>query len=624
LVYRGLNKTDFFENGKVKESGTDFVNHVQEEFQKFYGSDGANTTPPEFLAEFLGYPNNSAPTEEEQQKETDPIDDYFFKTSEVSDQDGESGKTAYELPNVPRGIFLGNADEELGIDIVLNEGDYTVENDPNPFRLNLQYARAAEYVLDPAIANTDFQKKLIRETATGFIDVAAFYGLHAQGKGKIYVNTQPEPLENAEDIYNLIKNFKTANTIYLYIQSNRQRSYNFYGNYKASDTNDNNFKIGTDPNNMQEKTFGTDGWPVEEISNNASSVIVQFTTDNHRFAAMYVKQGLLNPSVSHEDYYLRSGNLLQQSDNNEDINYTQPITFDFIQTIDNKRIASFVQLIYEGTQLPILETNPENTEETKIWYMKDIDDTFGLINVEPHINAQTDYEQHYVADQNLLLINFENKTGGADIATVTTKRVEDTIMKDETETLKRVTYETLLNNIRQNTGSFFQSRSAYPENSKSGTLSFDKSKNNFYQPEKPYQLQTEIFSDFNGNTVTGLSLQMQDGTLPSKKILGITKTENDVFKTLIDEQQLNNPKFFFKNELEDEESYYVSSEGTEYRKYSLCIIGEDQQGTLKFCEPEEQVFVTTTDNCIYASEEYGRWVEVESEGNINNNVKVPI
>lgn len=617
IVYRGLSKNDFFTNdGKVQQSGsnaTDFVNHVREEFQNFYGSNGVNTTPPQFLAEFLGYPNASTPSDQ-QQNELDLVDDYFYKVSQATLQNTqitEPAKKAYEMPLIKSGIYLGNASGSFGIDIVLNEGDYSIENDPNPFQLNLKFVRAADHILNPADGNTDFKKKLIKETATGFIDIAAFYGLHTQGKGKVKVNTQTTPLTSKDEIYDLIRNFSTCNTTYLYIQSNRQRSYNFYGNYKASDTNVNNFKIGIDANNLQEGKFD-DNWPVYEV-NNVPSLVIQLTTDNHALAGMYVKQGILSQNTQHEDGYIRNENLLQQNGSNIDINFTKPIGFGFTKTQDNKPIASFIQLIYEGKQLPVEVStpaaNPNDPPVANQWYMKDIDDVFGLINAVPHVKPKTDYEQHYVTDQNLLLINFENKTGRQDIATVTTKRIEDLIMKNETEDLPRVTYETLLHNIRQNVGSFFQSSTAYVDNSNSGTLSFDKGRNNYYRPQSPYYLQTEVFTSTEGTTITGLSLNVQDGSLPSKKILGITKAENDVFTALIG-TTLNNPKFFFKNELEDETSYYTSTENISYRRYSLAVLGEDQTGKLQLLEPATKILVSTVDNLVYASEEYAKWMPV--------------
>ena len=100
---------------------------------------------------------------------------------------------------------------------------------------------------------------------------------------------------------------------------------------------------------------------------------------------------------------------------------------------------------------------------------------------------------------------------------------------------------------------------------------------------------------------------MQDGSLPSKKLLGITKAENDVFIALIG-TTLNNPKFFFKNKLEDETAYYTSTENISYRRYSLAVLGEDQNGNLKLVEPANKIYVSTIDNMVYASEEYAKWI----------------
>lgn len=630
FVYRGLNKSDFLTADEKQiqpkgENATGFVNSIREEFEKFNSQNGS--VPP-FLSKYIGYPNSEAEGNEIQQ-ETDLLDNYFFKLSTPKDENGEPMNeeiNEFELPIIPQGTFLGNASETLGIDVILNEGDYTIENDPNPFKLNLDFARSSDYVLNTSLGLSDFQKKLVRESATQFIDIAAFYGLHAHGKGKIYTNGQKDnPVEDPEKIFQLIEKYKTATTTYLYIQSNRQRSYNFYGNYEISENDEDNMMVGTKIADLTKKKFD-EGWSVWQFPN-VPSLVLKLTTDHNSSAGLYVKQGILNSSTNHEDYFIRDKNLLEEIPENTtgNLNFTKPLIFDFVKEQNGKSVSSIIQLIYEGVILPVGKTiDTENPENTQIIYMKDIDDVFGLIDVKPLIQAQSQHEKHYVTDHNLLLINFENKTGGKDIATVTTKRVEDVIQKNEDETLPRFTYETLLNNIRQNTGSFFQSNSAYIDNSNSGTISYSKGRNNLYTPEKPYYLKTEVFTGFDGNTITGLSLQVQDGTLPSKKLLGITGDENDKFRALIDSNQLNNPKFFFKNELEDEESYYTSSEGIQYRKYSLCVIGENQNGELKFFEPESKVFVTTIDQCVFASEGYSKWVPiVKNIQGSNINMKLP-
>lgn len=625
FIYRGLNRSDFFDTNKVinanNSSATGFVKQIREDFNRLY--DMLGITQPTFTAQYIGYPGAD-------QQASDLIDDYFYKISKSTVTGGNAtdteAKKAYELPMIEKGTSLGTSTGSIGIDIVLNEGDYTVANDPNPFKLNLGFARLADHALNQATGTNDFEKKLIRETATQFLDIAAFYGLHAQGKGKINVAGQTAPVQAKDEIYDLIKTFATAKTTYLYIQSNRQRSYNFYGDYKVSDVNTNNIKLGNTVSTLTEKKF-EEKWPLQEL-NAIPSLAMQLTTDNNDAAALYVKQGILNADTANEDYFIRGGNLLQEEGNNVNTTFTKPISFDLVKTSSNFTISSFVQLIYEGKAVKITTEvagpNPGDPSESSTYYLKDIDDVFGLINVSPKIQPKTSHELRYVIDQNLLLIDFENKRGGKDIATVTTKRVEDQLMKDETESINRITYETLLNNIRQSIGALFTSRTAYQDNSNSGTLSFDAGRNNFYGLDAPYYLRMEVFTDTESNIITGLSIQSQDATLPSKKVLGITQSENDKFIALISQFTLNNPKFFLKNTLSDENSYYTSLEDVKYKKYTLAVIGENENGQLVMKEPLQKIYVSTIDNLVYATEDYAKWMPINQviEG-LPTNMRLP-
>ncbi|WP_336958625.1 hypothetical protein [Chryseobacterium contaminans] len=614
IVYRGLNRSDFFQ-GDLITSGTPtaFVDIIKKEFTGLYNMLGIAV--PQFTAQHIGFPVGNS------QLETDLIDDYFLKISKVEVTGGtatEQPKKAFELPMIPRGTHLGNVTGSIGIDIVLNEGDYTVANDPNPFQLNLAFARKPDHVLDQAVGSNAFQKKLIRETATQFLDIAAFYGLHTQGKGKIHMSDN-SVLQTVEEIASQISGFKTADTTYLYIQGSRQRSYNFYGNQNLEGST-NNIKIGPTTTNLALEQFEA-GWPVKELVAQPS-LVVQLTTDNNDAAAMYVKQGVLHADTRNEDYFIRGKNLLQEEANGVDTNFTKPITFKLDKTSAGKTVASFIQLIYEGKTVKITsETpgpNPGDPVVSTTYDLKDIDDIFGMINVTPKIQSKGGNELTYVIDQNLLLIDFENKAGGKDIATVTTKKVEDLIMKNDTESLKRVTYETLLNNIRQNVGGFFESRAAYQDNSNSGTISYNNKRNNFYRPDDPYYFQTEIYNDSNGISITGLSLHVADGTLPSKKVLGITENENNVFINLIG-NQINNAKFYLKNELINENDVYTSTDGVEYKKYSLSIVGENQLGSLVLITPTNKVYVTTTDDMVFVSEEYSKWIPL-FVSSVDNNI----
>jgi hypothetical protein len=618
IVYRGLKKSDFFSGSNDVINGlgaTGFVDVIRKEFTALYNMLGI--AEPTFTAQFIGFPGSSSP-----QPANTLIDDYFLKVSKTqttgtTTTEAEPAK-AFELPMIPGGTHLGTVDGSIGIDIVLNEGDYTIANDPNPFKLDLNFARNPDHVLNQASGANDFQKKLIRETATQFLDIAAFYGLHTQGKGKIHLSDH-SVLQTVDQIAAQIASFATAQTTYLYIQGSRQRSYNFYGNHSLEGST-NNMKIGAAANNLSLQQF-EQGWPVKEL-NAQPSLVIQLTTDNNDAAAMYVKQGVLHIDTDNEDYFIRGKNLLQEAGTGVDVNFTKPIAFSLSKTSENKTVASFIQLIYEGKTIKITNSIP-SSDPIVNYYLKDIDDIFGLINVKPHINNKVDNELRYIIDQNLLLIDFNNSIGGKDIATVTTKRVEDSIIKNDTENLKRVTYETLLNNIRQNNGSTFQSRTAYQDNSNSGTITYESKMNNFYQLESPYFLKTESFTTIDGNIINGLSIQLKEGTLPSKKLLGLTDDENLKFVVKINDYQLNNPKFYFKNQSINEDEYFTSLEDKKYKRYSLSVLGEDQAGNLVMIFPSNEIFVTTIDNMVFVSDEYAKWIPKVINITNSNYTKIP-
>lgn len=606
FIYRGLKASDFFGSNQTINpisNATGFVKHIRDDFQKLYNM--LNLTEPTLTAQYIGYPGTGS---YEQTTEL-LIDDFFFKISQEDAGSTAANQKAFELPMIPRGTHLGTIDsgQSIGIDIVLNEGDYTIENDPNPFKLDLNFARLNNHILNSTSGANPFENKLIRESATQFIDIAAFYGLHTHGKGKLHANSggQDTILQTNDAIYSAIESFVTAKTTYLYIQGSRQRSYNFYNNHPIGATI-NDYKKGTTTANLVAGKF-SEHWPLQELAD-TPSLAIQLTTDSNDAAALYVKQGILNLDTANEDYFIRGENLLQQADANNtvDTGLTKPIVFDVKKTSTGTNIGSFVQLIYEGIALKITNAIPPLDPDEKL-YLKDIDDVFGLINVTPHIQPKTTSELRYVIDQNLLLIDFENKLGAKDIGVVTTKRVEDLVIKDETESLKRITYETLLHSIRQKGGSFLETRSAYLDNNNIGTITYSDSINNFYTPEKPYRFQTEVFTDLQGKTNTAISLYLDHGMLPSKKILGITNDENLKFITLIG-NQINNPKFYFNEEDPEGNNEYISSEQKKFKKYSLSLIGENQVGELTVIVPAEKVYVTSIDGMVFTSEEYARWM----------------
>lgn len=617
FIYRGLNKSDFFDSAnKVLGEGVDFtnynnsfsgfINYVRKEFHKFYENDSDGI--PSFDASMIGF------SEGTDQLSTDLIDSYFFAPA-IFDENTQEESNSFEFPLVPKGTFLGNAQSELGLDIVLNKGDYYVENDPNPFQFNLAFARSGDHVLDTNNGNTDYLKKLIKESCVQFMDVAAFYGLHCNGNGKLAVTSADvtTQLSLKDSIYSHLENFETKNTLYLYIQSNRQRSYNFYENYVYSS---NNIKIGVDENNFNEQLFGTLGWPLHVV-NNQENVFIQLITDNHEGVGLYVKLGTIQSE--HEQNFVREENLLKTPSTDEnnplETKYTKSISFK-LEKVNLDVISQPIQLIYEGVQLLVSEyLSPaipgEPLVEPRQFILKDIDDVFGLLNATSFTQPKANViELPSVLEHELQLVNFPNTQQGNDIGVVKTKRIADTIAINETENIQRVTYETLLFTIKNNTSSYNRNNSSSIDKSAAGTHSFSQKQNNFYQPSEPYYFKTQIFTD-NGETITGLQLETSDGSLPTKKILGLTENEYQQLLDLIVVHNSNNCKVFFLDTTSNES--YVSSENINYKRYILSFVGENDEGNLLIysvidSESNLPFLLYSIDDYVFLTDTYGKYI----------------
>ena len=104
---------------------------------------------------------------------------------------------------------------------------------------------------------TNFKKKRIRETIFKFIEPAAFYGFHVEkGTVKQYNGETLNKHKELEIYTHVIDKFYNKNKIYIYLKSNKNRSYNYYSNYN------NELKIGSDKNNLPVASYLTSSWPV--------------------------------------------------------------------------------------------------------------------------------------------------------------------------------------------------------------------------------------------------------------------------------------------------------------------------------------------------------------------------
>ena len=614
FVYRGLPKSQFIDsNGDVVPTGTNgLITHIRNEFTSFYNQI-PNEPIPVFQAKFIGYPDSSTT-----QLETQLIDSYFYKISASYDGDDSNlvdPDKNFEFPMIPAGTHLANCSGVIGLDIVLNNGDYYIENDTNPFQFNLAFARASSNVINVSAAVDHYQEKLLRETITQFIDTAAFYGLHANG-GKINKFGLATPITSATDIYNLINSFITKSTIYLYIQSNRQRSYNFYKNYELDNTNLNNIKIGTDEPNLALTTFATEKWPVKTfttapvVSSLQQNIALQFTTDRGQNTSLY---GVMANIISkNSENFIESKDLIQEPDVNG-------VVSDFTKTVlfsspisNNENIASIIQLIYLGkdivfTDIGIDDGDPATPIPDPIHFTpKFMDDIFDLMNAISFLKADKIYHVHNYKP-NLFSQKSIDKNRGLLVAY--TQRTQNTIAISETENLTLFTYLSISENELSNHSNFSPTPSSNKEATGYGVQDLNDSQklpnlssNEFVKLDKITDM---------GETINGIVLHTYDNSLATTMVLGITEDEHNSLLNIIELNNLNNPKLYFHPTLDDG-SFNLSEEGVSYKKYTLKIVSENSDNNFLINNLNDNITIYSIDELIFFSKSYSENILIES------------
>jgi len=622
FVYRGLRKSDFFkknQNGtdviiESISSTSDFIIKINNDFNDFY-AENTGIEKPSFLASYIGYDD-----EDDESVLKTPLSDFFFKESKFETKDNtEEEKHPFELPLIDSGKTLGNfAEGVCGIDIVLNYGDYKHDFENSEFDFDLEYGRKpfAEIVTD---GSTEFEKKLQREQSTQFIDIAAFYGLHT-ADGTVTVDTSgTKTKKTGNAIYSdVINKFATKNNWYIYIQSDRTRSYDFYGNYKIGEGLE-NLKTGLLENPVTKEvpmaavTYGKLGWPVlvntqqQDNTITTNNLYLKFPTDNNNNTAFYGQ--IANVANAQKDTFINADGLRLPPD--EEGNYA-----DFTSTIQlttpalaGENIASLSILLYQGkvNMYTAGVTEDENGDPVILYRQANFfDNVFNLINASPLLNLGSDHSYSRMTSEKLNLINefYDKKQQG--ISIVQTLTVNDVIETgiEETPIIERVTYITeavdIMNNAISATGS--TTSTTYTTPSAGGAVGNSKT----YQLPDPYYYSLQLFTD-STETITGLELKTLDGSAPNKIILGLTKDENDSIKALLTDDK-KNPCLFLMDLFEDENEL-ISPENIKYQKYKVAIVSEDADGNNKLEEPVNSVFVYSIDRRYHFSKEYSKYVK---------------
>ncbi|MCV9931742.1 hypothetical protein OIU80_05555 [Flavobacterium sp. LS1R47] len=229
FIYRGVNKADLIGNNILKPVVNNdpnqpiFLNKLWTQYIAFNTSlkdpgTGQNfPLPNEFPSFLIGY--------DETQSDNTLIENYFTK---------KDINISYQIPLCKAGEHLGNFTGEIGLDIVLDHGDYQLQNQEELFKLDLKFAREKEHVFDTATipSSTPVKVKRYKEYIHQFMDAAAFWGSHMECGNIKTIATEiakTAGLTKNDDIFSKIVNkYQTQNKIYLYIQAENNRSYNYY------------------------------------------------------------------------------------------------------------------------------------------------------------------------------------------------------------------------------------------------------------------------------------------------------------------------------------------------------------------------------------------------------------
>jgi hypothetical protein len=544
----------------------------------------------------------------------------FFKITDSS----EPPEQAYELPLVQAGESIGLfIDDTCGIDVVLDYGDYELPASELAFDFNLDFARKATNSIDlTTVSGGAFAQKVAREQIFQFVDIAALYGAaQQQGLSVSSIDAQGNlRTETGDNIFSLITSkFTTKNNWYIYIQSDRQRSYNFYGNYTIGTTT-NSLKIGTSATNTTAIPYANNSWPLliinssQNHNNSQNTVFIQLVTDNRTETILYAQFGTIENAIKNNFYDFTT--LLAPPDedrNGSDFTNSIALSNPAISSGSSKlNIANLSILIYHGKAYDfITEEYTNELNELKNIYTTPnfFDDKFDLINADSIVKVSSEDGYSTINSLIVKVISYFSNKRLEGVSAVNCLRITDVIeTNDENQPiLDRVIYITEIVNLLNNPVSKVKTISSNIRSSV--TISNAVGEGKTYKMPEPDYLSLKIFTE-GIETIKGIELKTQGDSNLNKIILGMSKDENDSLRDIIHDQDLKNSKIFMID-LFEEGSSLLSEEGVLYQKFKLGVVGEQVNGELKLFLPEETIMVYSLDNKYYFTKKFSSNVVTE-------------
>ena len=282
FIYRGLRLADFLKGTsgadakliRLQAGSSPFLDVVWTIFLAH--NPGATDMP----ASLFGYdPDTQTPA--------DSLDGIFFRTG-----------APMQLPLATRGIELGSfhaggGSADFGFEIVIDEGDFTHD---------LAFARRASNEIDisgmpTATAGDRFARRTKQEEILGYLDPAAFYGLHMHDGGKVEM-PGGVTLDGQGIFVEVESKFFTKHSLYLDVRNENGASLDYYRNYDDGGGN----QIRTSPvlGPLTARPYATHEWPIVILDNSApvntvdtlSELFLELPREDNQSPVLYIDHGI--------------------------------------------------------------------------------------------------------------------------------------------------------------------------------------------------------------------------------------------------------------------------------------------------------------------------------------------
>lgn len=600
FIYRGVRKIDLL-NGLAGSSSylsipdsndtnqPAFLNNLWNKYIAFVTDIIDPTTgepmpaPIEFLSSTIGYDENEL--------DSVLIDHCFTKKGTTN--------FLYQIPFCSEGEHIANFTNKMSLDIVLDYGDYEIQNQDQLFNLDLEFARRGDHFFDTSLISTPVRIKRYREHIQQFLDPAAFWGSHI-ACGTLKTITTTTGTNDNSLIYNqVLSKFQTQNKIYFYIKGEYNRSYNYY-----ETTRQVSFDYQPTPgaNTPTLVLHNTHDWPIlikENIVAADGIVRFQYSFENNIHSN-------IDPSDTHFSFDLIAPNNPTEYFPNKNPN-SLPKYFK-TNAINSKTISNFL----------IIHANLKQTFPLKNYFNDLFPVNFSPTIVHPPVSEKQTFWATYNHSR---LVNLDDVIGEG--VTIQNKLVFDTGNSQSGMPLirRRLYMAVIKNNTNHDIDKVFDALNI--SDIKAGivreTINKEQYILNLYN-DSDYKLFKGTFND--GVSINSLALTHNKNILKKNSYFHLGITDEEYNKLVYNNSNVTSPQYL---PVDSDNIYFYFEEITSFvnsniRKFKLGLQYEDNTGTVVTLFPSiasNDVIVYTLDGLYFFSKDYSELQEFYDEFSVN-------